>query len=86
MAIVSYGFSTPYMLCDGNIPIDAYIIKLDLDAAYRCLHKIAYILLRLPFGVVNIPNNFILLSEPIMDLTHDILRDDKWDPAEIHSP
>ena len=77
-----------------------FITKLDLDAAYCWLHviaamivltvtilkKIAYILLRLPFGVVNGPNNFSLLSEPIMDLTNDILRDKEWDPTEIHSP
>ena len=77
-----------------------FITKLDLDAAYQRLHviaemavltitilkKIAYILLRLPFGVANGPNDFSLLSEPIMDLTNDILRDDEWDPLEIHSP
>ena len=71
-----------------------------MDAAYRQLHviaamavltitilkKIAYILLRLPFGVANGPNDFSLLSEPIMDLTNDILRDKEWDPTEIRSP
>ena len=76
------------------------ICKLDLDAAYRRLHvlaamavltitiirKIAYILLRLPFGVANGPNDFSIVSEPIMDLTNDILRDDTWDPNDIHSP
>ena len=76
------------------------ICKLDLDAAYRRLHvlaamvvltitiirKIAYILLRLPFGVANGPNDFSIVSEPIMDLTNDILRDDTCDPNDIHSP
>ena len=76
------------------------ICKLDLDAAYRRLHvlaamavltitiirKIAYILLRLPFGVANGPNDFCLVSEPIMDITNDILRDESWDPNEVHSP
>ena len=66
-----------------------FITKLDLDSAYRRLHviaamsvltitilkKIAYILLRLTFGVANDPNDFSLLSEPIMDLTNNILRD-----------
>ena len=76
------------------------LTKLDLDAAYRRLHmlakmaimtitvikQIAYILLRLPFGVANGPNDFCLVSEPIMDLTNDILRDETWDPNMIHSP
>ena len=76
------------------------ICKLDLDAAYRRLHvlaamavltitiikNIAYILLRLPFGVANGPNDFSLISEPIMDLTNDILRDGSWNHNEVHSP
>ena len=76
------------------------ITKLDLDAAYRRLHvvaamavltitiikKIAYILLRLPFGVANGPNDFSLVSELIIDLTNNILHDESWDPADIHSP
>ena len=76
------------------------IAKLDIDAAYRRLHvlaamavrtitivkRIAYILLRLPFGVANGPNDFPLISEPIMDLTNELLRDDTWHPAEVHAP
>ena len=76
------------------------LIKIDLDAAYRRLHvtakmavltitilqKIAYILLRLPFGVANGPSDYCQVSEPIMDLTNDILRDDSWEPSELHSP
>ena len=76
------------------------ITKLDLDAAYRRIHvvarmaslaitiikRIAYILLRLPFGVANGPSDFSLISEPIFDLTNDILRDETWDPTDIHSP
>ena len=63
-----------------------FLTKLDLDAAYRRLHmlaamavmtimlvkNIAYILLRLPFGIANGPNSFCLASEPIMDLTNNI--------------
>ena len=48
--------------------------------------KIAYILLRLPFGVANGPNDFCLISEPIIDLTNDILRDHTWSPLTLHSP
>ena len=76
------------------------ICKLDLDAAYMRLHvlasmavltitiiiNIAYILLCLPFGVANGPNNFCLVSEPIIDITNDILRDDTWSPETIQSP
>ena len=79
--------------------IEIYISKLDLDAAYHRLHvlaamavmtltilkKIAYILLCLPFGVANEPNNFCLISELIIDLTNDILRDKTWSPRAIHS-
>lgn len=77
-----------------------FITKLDLDVAYQCLHfiaamvvvtittlkKITYILLRLPFGVVNGPNDFSILSKPTMDLTNDILRDKEWDSTANHSP
>ena len=76
------------------------IYKLDLDAAYQRLHvlvamtvltikiikKIAYILLCLQFGVANSPNDFSMVSEPIMDLTSNILKDGTCDPNNIHSP
>ena len=75
------------------------IYKLDLDASYRRLHVLAvmavltitiikniiYILLCLPFGVANGPNDFSIVSKPIMDLTNNILRDDTWDLNDIHS-
>ena len=74
--------------------------KLDLDAAYRRLHmlakmavltitiikKIAYILMRLPFGVANGPHDFCLISEPLIDLVNDILEDETFDPNTTHSP
>lgn len=76
------------------------VLKIDLDAAYRripvtakmamltitIIKKIMYILLRLPFGVANGPNNYSLMSEPIFDLTNDVLRDPTFDPATLHSP
>ena len=82
------------------LAVPIYITKLDLGAAYRRIHvtakmailaitiigEIAYILLRLPFGVANGPNDYGYASEPIMDLTNDILRNDSWDPDEIYSP
>jgi len=40
----------------------------------------------LPFGVANSPNDFCLISKPIIDLTNDILRDDTWDPETTQSP
>ena len=65
------------------------LIKCDLDAAYRRLHvigkmaalaitiikNIAYILLRLPFGVANGPSDYCCVSEPVVDLANDLLRD-----------
>ena len=77
-----------------------FIYKLDLDAAYRRLYvlaamsvmiitiiqQIAYILLQLLFGVGNRPDDFCLVSELIMELTNNILRDDSWDPVAIHCP
>ena len=76
------------------------ITKIDLDVAYRRIHvvtrmaalaitaikRIAYILLHLPFGVVNGPSDYSIISEPIFDLTNDILHDETWDLTEIHSP
>ena len=79
--------------------IRIFLLKLDLDAVYRRLQtasiallaitiikKIAYILLRLPFGVANGPNDYSIISESISDLTNDVLREITFDPNEIHSP
>ena len=49
------------------------------------IKKIAYILLRLPFGMANGPNNFCFISEPIIDLTNEILRNATWSPTTTHS-
>ena len=82
--------------CPG---ISIYISKLDLDTAYHRLHllavmavmtiiiikKIAHILLHLPFGVANGPNNFYLISKPIIDFTNDILWGKTWSPQATHS-
>ena len=40
--------------------------------------KIAYILLRLPFGVANELNDYSVISESIFDLTNDVLRDEMY--------
>ena len=48
------------------------------------IKKIAYTLLRLTFGVANGPNDFCLISEPIIDLTNNILRDTTWSPEATH--
>ena len=74
--------------------------KYDLDAAYRRLHvrhdqalqcvtiigDIAYIPLRLPFGVAAGPSIYSTISETIFDLTNDILNDKTWDIDHINSP
>ena len=71
------------------------MVKLHLYAAYHYLHmlariavltmtiikRIAYILMHLPFGVANGPHNFCLLSEPLIDLVNDILRNELFDPS-----
>ena len=76
------------------------ITKMDLEAAYRRLYvtekmalltitiicDIAYIFLRLPFGVANSPADCSAMSEPVMDLTNDILQDETWDPDHTHNP
>ena len=77
-----------------------YMSKYDLDAAYRRLHvslsqalqcttiidKIAYIPLRLPFGVKSGPSLYSTMSETIFDLTNDILNDKTWNENELVSP
>ena len=36
--------------------------------------------------MANGPNDFCLISEPIIDLTNDMFRDQTWDPDMIHPP
>ena len=47
--------------------------------------RIAHILTRLPFGVVNGLHDFCLTSEPFIDLTNDIIRDETYDPTVTYS-
>ena len=75
-------------------------MKLNLDAAYRKIHvlikmallgitsveEIAYILLRLPFGVANSSNYYSLISDPIFDMTNDILQNVYYNPDKLYSP
>ena len=77
-----------------------YMSKYDLDAAYRRLHvnpkhnlqcttiidKIAYIPLRLPFGVAAGPSIYSTMSETIFDLTNDLLNDKTWNINDLNSP
>ena len=81
-------------------PRTIFLLKLDVDAAYRrirataamavltitIIQEIAYILLRLPFGVSNGPNDYSIVIESIFDLTNDIFRDKIFDPQEVYSP
>ena len=74
--------------------------KYDLDAAYRRIHvkptqnlhcttiidKIAYIPLRLPFGVASGPSIYSTMSETIFDLTNDLLNDKSWNLESLNSP
>ena len=64
-----------------------YIMKLDLDAAYRRLHttpehavlsmtvvkETAYLETRLPFGAKAGPSTYSTMSECIFDVTNDLL-------------
>ena len=83
-----------------RLQVRIFLEKLDLGASYRRLHMLAamavmtitliknitYILLRLTFGIANGPNNFCLVSEPIIDLTNDFLRNETWDLSTTYSP
>ena len=77
-----------------------YMSKYDMDAAYRRLHsiiihalkcvtvvgKIAYIPLRLPFGVSPGPSLYSTISECIFDLVNDLLNDKDWNRETLNSP
>jgi len=77
-----------------------YMTKYDMDAAYRRLHalpkhalkcttvidKIAYIPLRLPFGVSPGPSIYSTISECVFDLTNDLLNERTWDRKIQNSP
>jgi len=77
-----------------------YMTKYDMDAAYRRLHsipkhalkcvtvieKIAYIPLRLPFGVSPGPSLYSTISEAIYDVVNDLLNERKWDREKLNSP
>ena len=83
-----------------NLTKIIYIVKHDLDAAYRRLHvhpdfavrcttiidDVAYLLARLPFGVSAGPSMYSLISEAIFDLVNELLMDPVWDPEILHSP
>jgi len=77
-----------------------FMSKYDLDAAYRRIHvlpshtlqcvtviyKLAYIPLRLPFGVAAGPSIYSTMSETVFDLINDLLNDKSWDIKSLHSP
>ena len=77
-----------------------YIVKHDLDAAYRRLYvhpdfavrcttiikNVAYLLVCLAFGVSAGPSMYSLISKAIFDLVNDLLLDPTWEPSELHSP
>ena len=77
-----------------------YLSKYDMDAAYRRLHsivdhalkcvtiveKMAYVPLRLPFGVSPGPSLYSTISECIFDLVNDLLNDKEWNRQTLNSP
>ena len=46
----------------------------------------AYISLRLPFGVANGPNDHNTIREPIFHLTNEIVQDKNYHRDKLHSP
>ena len=84
-----------------NYPHEVILqMKHDLDAAYRCMHQlpdeavlsitivdgVAYLEVRLPFGVAAGPNKYITMSEMVFDATNDLMANKTWDPKSLHSP
>jgi len=77
-----------------------FMTKYDMDAAYRRLHtsihhalkcvtsidKIAYIPLRLPFGVSPGPSLYSTISECIYDAVNDLLNEPAWNRTKLNSP
>lgn len=77
-----------------------FIVKTDLDAAYRRIHvspriavkqlsivdNIAYLSYRLPFGSSPAPSLFSVFSDCCFDLAKDLPDDDTWDVTTVHSP
>ena len=77
-----------------------YMVKTDLDAAYRRVHvhpriaikqisiidKIANIGSRLPFGSSPAPSLYCIVSDIVFDLANDLLEDPSWDFMSLHSP
>jgi hypothetical protein len=89
-----------HMMRIENIDIIIYLLKLDLDAAYRRLHifpdhavmamtvvdRRAYLEARLPFGAKSGPSQYSTMSECIFDITNDLLQDKLWDVNTLNSP
>ena len=77
-----------------------WLVKTDLDAAYRRLHvtpkiallqvsivgKIAYIGCRLPFGSSPAPALYSVVSDAVFDLANDLLDDEHLIVDNLHSP
>ena len=80
-----------------TIPI--LMTKYDLDAAYRRIHvalrfailcitvigRIAFLLLRLPFGTTPAADQFCTVSELVTDLAQEITEDKSWNPENLKS-
>ena len=47
------------------------------------MDQIAYILIRIPFGVSAGPSWFSIVSEAFFDLIYDLLLDETWDPETM---
>lgn len=74
--------------------------KHDLDSAYRRFHwhakcallcmtivaNIAYLLTRLCFGIASGPSEWCLVSETVVDFANALMRDETWDPIDLHNP
>ena len=79
-----------------------FATKIDFKSAYRRLHvsasiakqsvtqlpreELALMALRLTFGGAPCPFEWGVISETICDLATAIIRDDDWNPNEVHAP
>ena len=76
------------------------IVKIDLDTAYLRIHakatntltciaiinELSFLCLRLLFGTTTVPAEYTTVSEAVIDLGNDLLRDESWDTYDLKLP
>ena len=88
-----------HAICAAYPSQKIFMAKKDLNAAYRRLHvlskwtiraitvfkNLAFIELRLPFGVSGGHSIYSCISEAVFDFVNDILKDTSWDSDVLHA-